>query len=125
MRRMSFICPACNTGRLEIRTSLEMPADGRSDENTLQAIECRSCGFTGVAVYEESRRGADDSWHHDGAPISRETFAALIGDIARCAHAGDRKCRCEMHLKYDQRSNYNWRGLDMFELTGALFAIRR
>lgn len=122
---MTFSCPKCTDGALEIRASLELPADGRSDENTLQAIECRSCGFTGVAIYEESRRGADDSWHHDGAPVGREVFAALIGDIARCSHAGDRKCDCDIHQKYNQRDGYNWRGFSMFELAGRRFGIRR
>ena len=58
---MSFLCPECSSRSLNIILSLELPPDSRSDEITLQTVECSQCGFSGIAVYEESRRGALDS----------------------------------------------------------------
>ncbi len=65
---MPFQCPECSTKTLKITHKLELPPDSRSDEITLQIIECSGCGFGGIAVYEESRRGAldDDSFDHTG-----------------------------------------------------------
>ena len=55
---MSFACPECLTKSLKITAKLELPPDSRSDEITVQVVACSRCGFAGVAVYEESRRGA-------------------------------------------------------------------
>lgn len=55
---MAFICPQCfGKGTLEIKVSMQLPSDSRSDEIALQTVGCSQCGFQGLAVYEESRRG--------------------------------------------------------------------
>lgn len=61
---------------LKTTHSLELGPDHRSDERTLQTIECSNCSFKGIAVYEESRRGSFDSesWHHDGYRVPIEVF---------------------------------------------------
>ncbi len=64
-----FRCPAGDTLGLDLGPSLELPPDGRSDEITVQGLRCVHCDFLGVALYEESRRGASESWHHDGLPL--------------------------------------------------------
>ena len=55
---MAFLCPDCSAKSLIIAMRLELAPDSRWDEITLQTIACASCGFRGVAVYRESRRGA-------------------------------------------------------------------
>ncbi len=60
---MSFICPCCSEPRLEITASKELGPDSSSDEQSLQIIACTSCGFSGMALYEESRRGSFGSEH--------------------------------------------------------------
>ena len=66
---MAFLCPACDAaGGLKITRRLELPPDSRSDEITLQIVRCRRCNFEGLAIYEESRRGAlgDEAVDHRG-----------------------------------------------------------
>lgn len=75
----NYTCPGCMKKDLKITHSMELGPDHRSDERSLQTIECSNCGFKGIAVYEESRRGAFDSesWHHDGYRVPIEVFEAV------------------------------------------------
>lgn len=83
----NFKCPECKHKTLRITQSLELGSDARSDERTIQAIECSGCGFKGIAIYEESRRGSFDSesWNHNGYKVSIEVFEevsrAIKGNI--------------------------------------------
>ena len=83
---MPFRCPACHQPSLEIVQSLELPADDQWDEIAVQELRCSgpACGFRGIAVYEESRRGALDSECvvHTGYVL---TPAGIALDIARMA----------------------------------------
>lgn len=76
---MSFICPRCSEPRLEITASKELGPDGSSDERSLQVIACGSCGFSGMALYEESRRGSFGSEHvrHQGWEVDSKNIDAL------------------------------------------------
>lgn len=96
---MSFVCPECARPELEITLSIELPPDARSDEITLQTVECSRCGFQGAAVYEESRRGALDSesWHHQGHRLEKEPLRALVEAIRACPDRRNRGCRCASH----------------------------
>ena len=63
---MSFVCPECRGASLEIGPRMQLPSDSRSDDIAVQVLQCARCDFRGVAIYEESRRGASDSWQHFG-----------------------------------------------------------
>ena len=94
---MAFNCPQCQTNSLVITHALELPPDGRSDEITLQLVACHACGFVGTAVYEESRRGASESWHHDGYLVSQADYAQLKKLIEQCPLPKDTHCLCQSH----------------------------
>ena len=101
-----FVCPKCRQVSLSITHSLELPPDGRSDEITLQLVVCSGCGFEGTAVYEESRRGATESWHHDGYRISPENLVKLKQLMGQCPSPGDKLCLCASHRALKQVNVY-------------------
>lgn len=97
---MAFRCPDCSgVNSLNILNSIELPADNRSDEITVQIIACRSCGLQGLAVYEESRRGALDreSIDHRGYRVAAQTLSKYAGMLRRCPSPRDPHCGCQTH----------------------------
>jgi hypothetical protein len=118
---MPFQCPQCNTlASLRIVASLELPPDSRSDEITLQVIECArsQCGFVGLAVYEESRRGAEDTFHHTGYYVSAEDVRRVRRTIARCPKPRNPRCDCPAHRELGRKNAYGrWDALDDVEYT--------
>ncbi|MBC8503589.1 MAG: hypothetical protein ISR58_18365 [Anaerolineales bacterium] len=107
---MSFTCPQCRSSNtLAIKNSIELPPDSRSDEIALQLVACSKgdCGFRGVAIYEESRRGALDSdhWDHTGYQVSNEDFETLKETLSQCPRATLPDCPCESHLELGAQSN--------------------
>jgi hypothetical protein len=125
---MAFTCPRCQRhGGLEIKHRLELPRDARSDEITLQVVRCGQCGFEGLAVYEESRRGALDgeSWSHTGYEADKEGIRAFKRAVRSCPKRGDPRCTCAAHERYGQRNAYGrWTGLELFELGGSFAIVR-
>lgn len=96
----AFVCPGClHPQGLAIKASLQLPADARSDEIAVQVVACEACGFRGVAVYEESRRGAldSDSWEHTGYRVDALDVERLASLIAACPRPDDRRCSCPSH----------------------------
>ena len=123
---MSFICPACSTKRLSIALSLELPPDSRSDEITLQIVECAQCGFAGVAVYEESRRGALDSESvdHYGFRVSASDLRTLKKTMKRCSQPRNSRCVCRAHRTLGRTDAAGrWNGLRDIDREAA-FALR-
>ena len=120
-----FRCPTCDTLGLQLGPSLELPADGRSDEITLQALSCTSCDFLGVAIYEESRRGASESWHHDGMPLCELDHHRLVRDLRACPAPRDRACGCEVHERYNRVEGYSHVGFRLFRQGGPVFPLKR
>lgn len=96
---MAFRCPACSASSLRITLRLELPPDSRWDEIALQMIACDPCGFAGLAVYQESRRGALDSEivHHDGYRVSAADLARLELEIESCPAPDSASCDCRAH----------------------------
>lgn len=97
---MPFVCPECSRrGSLKIVLSIELPPDSRSDEITLQIVECSDCVFAGITVYEESRRGAlgSESFHHTGYHLSRSELRDLRKAIRSCPNRTSWRCRCPTH----------------------------
>jgi len=97
---MPFQCPECSAPKsLEIALQIELPPDSRSDEITLQIVECSQCGFAGIAVYEESRRGSlnSESFDHTGYYVSAEDLKALRKTIKRCPKPKNWRCNCPAH----------------------------
>ena len=109
---MAFICPSCRKATLEIVASLEMGPDDSSDEIQIQAIRCSRCDLTGVAVYEESRRGSDDAWHHFGYPISSDAYDELAARLLSCSTPHESDCDCAAHAFYRVTKDGYWRGVD-------------
>lgn len=112
---MSFRCPECAApNSLTIVRSIELPPDSRSDEIALQIVECVGCGFAGIAVYQESRRGAlgDESVDHTGYVVSSSDLKAVRDTMARCPNPRNRRCRCAAHRALGKRDpTGRWDGL--------------
>lgn len=103
---MAFECPECSAHRsLRIMARIELPPDSRSDEIALQIVKCARCGFAGVAVYEESRRGAleNESFDHRGYRVGQAELAALRKTMRQCRQPGNRRCDCTAHRELGQR----------------------
>ena len=113
---MGLQCPKCMNYTLKIQSSLELPPDSRSDENTIQIIGCGYCDFEGIAIYEESRRGnIDDSLvNHTGYIVS----ASALDQIKKAVKEGDQK----FFEVYDEDKRWTW--IDA-QTPKAQFSIKR
>ena len=124
---MGFACPQCSENSLAIGRSIELPADSRSDEIALQMVKCESCGFRGLAVYQESRRGALDSesWEHVGYQINGQDLKIIVDLINTCHQPRDAGCHCLAHRSLrGQNDQGRWSGLNNFDVTST-FAMQR
>ncbi len=111
---MTLLCPRCKNRSLMIQQTLELPADSRSDEIALQILRCGSCGFGGLAVYEESRRGALDSesFDHTGYELDHAVLEELAAELGGCPEPGNSSCHCPAHQKFASLDrNGRWAGL--------------
>ena len=108
---MAFKCPACEGGSLKIELSMELPP-GDVDETSVQMVKCENCGFRGIAVYEESRRGSmsSDSFWHMGFEVSDEDLQFVQNGFRLCPARSNQNCQCETHLAWAKRP---WPGRDM------------
>lgn len=107
--QMAFTCPAClRAYALRITKSITLPPDSRSDDILLQIVSCKACGFRGVAVYEESRRGGLDSesWDHTGYRPPREEVSRISALIGRCPKKKDWRCSCPGHAELGRKDEY-------------------
>ena len=103
--RMPFLCPECSCrGSLRVVLRIELPPDSRSDEIALQTVECSNCGFAGIAVYEESRRGSldEETFHHTGYHLPRSDLQDLRRAIRSCPDPANSRCRCSAHQVLSQ-----------------------
>jgi len=111
-----FVCPECSRPKsLRIALKIELPPDSRSDEITLQVVECSQCDFAGIAVYEESRRGAlgSESSHHIGYRVSKHDLNALRKTIKACPEPTNWRCGCSAHRVLGKRdASGRWNALD-------------
>ncbi len=124
---MAFLCPDCGSYALNITATLELPADSRSDDITLQVVKCQQCTFEGLAIYEESRRGAldDDSFDHRGYHVSSDDLRNIKRAIRQCPSKKNPRCTCETHQTFGAKSaSGRWNGLDNVELEEP-FIMRR
>ena len=112
---MPFLCPECSISQsLKIKAKIELPPDSRSDEITLQIVECSRCRFAGIAVYEESRRGALDSesFSHVGYRVSAKDLGMLKRTIKQSPKPNDPRCECSAHRAMGGRDvGGRWNGL--------------
>jgi len=112
---MPFLCPICSEKSLRITSKIELPPDSRSDEIALQIVECSRCGFAGIAIYEESRRGAldSDSFDHTGYRVSVADLEALRKTIKQCPKPKNRRCKCSAHRRLGRKdASGRWSALD-------------
>jgi hypothetical protein len=107
---MAFTCPNCGFPKvLKIELSITLPPDSRSDDIILQIVRCDRCRLRGAAVYEESRRGASESWDHRGYIINENTLEWLSSLINSCPNQKNKKCRCPAHRKLAKKDqNGRW-----------------
>jgi hypothetical protein len=105
---MGFQCPECNNKTLKIVDRIEMPPDARSDEITLQVIRCGVCNFEGIAVYEESRRGAleSETIDHYGYTLDGQELKSIKALIKRCPEPANYRCACDSHQKLIERDGF-------------------
>jgi hypothetical protein len=97
---MGLDCPACHSRQtLQIQLVLELPADSRSDEITLQIVGCSACDFAGLAIYEESRRGAlgSEAVEHGVYELAGPELAGLRQLMKACPARRDPHCPCSTH----------------------------
>jgi Zn ribbon nucleic-acid-binding protein len=116
-----FLCPACSRhGTLSIKRRIELPPDSRSDEIALQIVECSDCGFAGIAVYEESRRGplGTETFHHTGYRLTRNDLRALRKAIRSCPDPTNSRCPCPAHQRLSQTdASGRWNALHDLDTT--------
>jgi hypothetical protein len=115
---MAFICPECLQNRLTITTRIELEGDSRSDDIALQLLDCASCGFNSIAVYEESRRGALDaeSYDHYGYKISGEDFRSIQALLEPCSNLQRCDCTCPAHQRLNRcNAQGRWNALDEYQ----------
>ena len=96
---MQIICPRCLALSMKITSSIELPPDSRSDEITVQTLKCSKCGFAGLGVYEESRRGRLDSESidHRGYYMDDSSLASIERMIRQCPEPNQSGCQCRIH----------------------------
>jgi len=119
---MPFVCPQCSVKSLKVASKIELPSDSRSDEITLQIVLCSRCGFAGLAVYEESRRGAlgSESFDHTGYRVSVDDLRRVKRAIERCPKPRDRRCKCSAHCELGSKdASGRWNGLKDVQRDGA------
>ena len=113
---MPFLCPECLApASLKVALKIALPPDSRSDEITLQVVNCSRCGFGGIAVYEESRRGrlGTESFHHIGYRVSVEDLKALRRTIKRCPEPNNWRCECSAHRLLSRKdASGRWNALN-------------
>jgi hypothetical protein len=123
---MPFVCPQCSAKSLKVTSSIELPPDSRSDEIALQTVECSRCGFAGIAVYEESRRGAlsSESFDHTGYCLSADDLKRVRSSIQRCPQPKTRRCKCSAHRELGSKDALGrWNGLKGVQLESP-FSLR-
>jgi hypothetical protein len=103
---MPFICPQClRADSLHTKAAIELRSDNRSDEISMQLVSCLACDFTGLIVYEESRRGALDSENYDlqGWHVDPKTYRDLMDQMNGCVVSSNSRCECETHRRFGQQ----------------------
>ena len=75
--------------------AMELGPDDFSDERSVQIVECRGCGFVGVGLYEESRRGSGERVHH--AAYDTTVTPMYQSTIRECPTPRQAGCRCFAH----------------------------
>ena len=124
---MPFLCPECSShGSLRISLKLELPPDSRSDEIILQIVKCSDCGFEGIAVYEESRRGSldEESVEHTAYRVTKGDLRSLRKTMKGCPKPSDWRCRCQAHRKLSRTdASGRWNALHGIGIQGS-FAIK-
>lgn len=112
---MSRGCGVCKTNNaLKITQTLVLSPDSRSDDIILQVVRCTLCGFKGLAVYEESRRGALDSesWSHTAYRVAEQDLKTIAAAMRACPAPRDPRCQCDTHRQLGIRDRGGrWNGL--------------
>ncbi len=94
-----FRCPGCKEISLDIIDGLEVVPQGIYQEASVQICQCKKCGLTASATYEESRAGGLDGEivHHYGCQIEKTEYDELEKLIESCPDSSNKKCKCDSH----------------------------
>ncbi len=78
-----FACPQCQQNQLTIELTSDIEPDEYNDEAKLQTIVCENCNYKGIAIYQESHRGALDNYNfsHIGYTTPEELYNKIKNDI--------------------------------------------
>ena len=113
---MSFVCPRCTVPKLNITLGIELPPDKRADEITLQLLECSVCGWTGLGVYREYKRGmqvGNERFEHIGYHLPDGEYRMVRRLLSRCPSRRNPFCDCMVHRMLGHRDlDGNWDGLN-------------
>ncbi len=104
-KTISLVCPDCAGRSLMIAKSIELGSDRDYDETSFQAIQCVKCNMVGVSLYQESRRGAEDSWQHFGHRMEETNFNLLLKQLTKCSYPRQHKCNCEAHVYFGAKKD--------------------
>jgi hypothetical protein len=118
---MSFKCPQCgDPDSLEIVASIQLPKEQCINEVTLQVVECNSCQFGALAVYEEKRHSPMDTrdWKHVGYLVQENELQAVKQAILECPERLNPDCRCPVHARLGLCDvSGEWVGLDGIDMS--------
>jgi hypothetical protein len=117
---MSFQCPQCEQHFvLHVTDRIELPPDSRSDEISLQIVKCQTCGFSALAVFEESRRGAlfPGTVNHTGYHVADAVLQQVSALLRACPDPRNPQCNCDSHRTLRiQNASGRWAWLDQVKL---------
>jgi predicted RNA-binding Zn-ribbon protein involved in translation (DUF1610 family) len=120
-----FICPECDNPAMIIEHSMEMPPDAQWDDLFLQTLHCSACGFEGIAILCESRRGRLDDETSDHTGYRYAEARSLRSIVESCPDPGDHSCGCAAHRELGKTDDKGyWLFLKELDQSG-WFHIRR
>ena len=94
---MPYTCPQCSKDdSLIVTAMIELLPDEWSDEIEVEIVECSCCRFRGVAVDEESRRGAPGFGVHPPRGLPRGGRG--IRGVERRDQTLPRSCEPGLHV---------------------------
>lgn len=87
----------CGSEAFRFIATLELAPGDMNDEEALQVVQCERCSARYGALYEESRRGSSERWHHFFVLEDAAAVNALERVLRACPRPTDSTCDCRVH----------------------------